>query len=159
MRTDEIENELNGVSLGELSDMTVGEFARMLSNEDPDQKLVLYQKRAEHPSYFKIVKIDQLKSEQLGALVLEVKKALKVQVNERVNETEQEKLERMKKQIEKKLNAIGARKRRSLYLAARKKKERGLNEVDRFILDTLHEYPGVLKKRGRKPKKKVPTMD
>lgn len=154
MRTEEIENELNGVSLGELSDMTVGEFARMLSNEDPDQKLVLYQKRAEHPSYFKIVKIDQMKSEQLGALVLEVKKALKVQVNERVNETEEEKLERMKKQIELKLHAISDRKRRSLYLKARKKKERGLSEVDRFILDTLHDYPGVLKKRGRKPKKK-----
>lgn len=159
MRTDEIENELNGVSLGELSDMTVGEFARMLSNEDPDQKLVLFQRRAEHPTYFKIVKIDQFKCEQLGALVLEVKRALKVQVNERVNETEEEKLERMKKQIEKKLHAISDRKRRSLYLKARKKKERGLSEVDRFILDTLHDYPGVLKKRGPKPKKKVPTMD
>ena len=158
MRTDEIENELNGVSLGELSDMTVGEFARMLSNEDPDQKLVLYQKRAEHPSYFKIVKIDQMKSEQLGALVLEVKKALKAQVNERVNETEQEKLERMKKQIELKLHAIGARKRRSLYLSAKKKQERGLSEIDRFVIQTLHDYPGVLKKRGRKPKKKVPEL-
>lgn len=158
MRTDEIENELNGVSLGELSDMTVGQFAKMLSNEDPDQKLVLYRKNADYPCYFKIVKIDQMKSEQLGALVLEVKRALKVQVNERVNETEQEKLERMKKQIENKLNAIGARKRRSLYLAARKKKERGLSEIDRFILDTLHDYPGVLKTRGRKPKKKVPEL-
>lgn len=158
MMTEDIENELNGTPLGELSDMTVGQLAKMLSDEDPDQKLVLYQRRAEHPSYFKIIKTDQLKSEELGALVLEVKKVLKVQVNERKNETEQEKLERMKKQIEKKLNAIGARKRRSLYLSAKKKQERGLSEIDRFVIQTLHDYPGVLKKRGRKPKKKEPKI-
>ena len=158
MKIEDIENELNGAPLGELSDMTVGQFTKMLSNEDPDQKIVFYRKRADFPSYFKIVRVDQIKSEQLGALVLEVKKALKEQVNERKNETEQEKLERLKKQIEKKLNAIGSRKRRSLYLSARKKKANGLNELDRFILDTLHEYPGVLKKRGRKPKNKAPEL-
>lgn len=158
MRTEEIENELNGVSLGELSDMTVGEFARMLSNEDPDQKLVIYRRQAEYPTYFKIVKVDQLKSEELGALVLEVKRALKVQVNERANETEEEKLERMKKQIEKKLAAIGGRKRRQLYIKARKKGVKNLAPLERFIMETCRDYPGVVKKRGPKPKKKVPEL-
>lgn len=159
MTTQEIENELKGIPLGELSDMTVGQFAKMLSDEDPDQKLVLFQKRAEHPVYLKIVKVDQLKSEELGALVLEVKRALKDQVNERKNETEEEKLERMKKQIERKLADISSRKRRRLYLEIRKKELRNRSELERFLIEACRDYPGVVRKRGRKAKKKVPTMD